>query len=166
MVRGLRCPVTYLLLQFADIHRYIPPCWHSVSLREKTLQAPALRPCAELSSAPWVGRHPHRLLRPDAPLHSRGFAPYSALGPQPQWLGASHFGLCSRSGIWGFISRFPPRLPSLPLSSRGEVPVSDTVDSATWVRRGLPVVLCRARRFPAWRRGTVQVYPVLPSNPI
>ena len=82
MVRGLRCPLTYLLLQFADIHRYIPPCWHSVSLRQKTLQAPALRPCTELSSAPWVRRDPHRLLRPDAPLHSRGFTPYLALCPQ------------------------------------------------------------------------------------
>lgn len=75
-------------------------------MREKTLQAPALRPCTELSSAPWVGRHPTDYYgRMPLSMHVV-LLPTWRFGPNIT-LGASHFGLCSRSGLWGFISGFP-----------------------------------------------------------
>jgi len=83
-----------------DIRRYIPPRYHSIRRTRKTLQAPVLRPCTELSSAPWVRRDPHRLLRPDAPLHSRGFTLYLALGP-PHCVGRFPFRALFTFGLLG-----------------------------------------------------------------
>jgi hypothetical protein len=60
-----------------------------------TLQAPALPPCTRLSRAPWPGRDPWRVLRPNASSRSRGFGPTWRFVPRLNQ-GASHFRHCSR----------------------------------------------------------------------
>jgi hypothetical protein len=115
MARVLGCSLTYLPLQCTDVHRYVPPCWHAVSLREQTLPAPVLRPCTELSSAPWMGRDPHRLLRPDAPLHAHGFAPYSALRPQSHAFGRFPFRALFTFGPLGVHFEVSPKTTIAPI---------------------------------------------------
>jgi hypothetical protein len=79
--------------------------------------------------------------------------------------GASHFRYCLHLRASGDSHQgWPWRYSPLPLASLRRVPVSDTVDSTTWGRWWLPLTPCRSLRFPAWRRGMVQVHPSLPPD--
>ena len=98
-------------------------------------------PCTRLSPAPRWGVLP-RVLPPIRHLAYAGFS--SLLGAFPQQ-GASHFGVCSASGLGGFGSGSPLAYSPLSLASRARLPVSPTMDSATWGRwwfAAIPTALC------------------------
>ena len=103
------CSLTQFPLQFTDIHRSIPPCSHSGSLRQKRLHAPALPPVRDFLALRG-GTSPPRVLRPTCHLpFGLVLFPTRRLVPNDK-LGASHFGRCSGSGIGGFVQALSPRL--------------------------------------------------------
>jgi hypothetical protein len=74
------------------------------------------------------------------------------------------FGIVHARASGDSLEGWPSKYSPLPLASLRRVPVSDTVDSATWFRWWLPPTLSRSLRFPAWRRDNIQVNPSLPPD--
>ena len=104
-------------------------------------------PCTRLSRAPQVGRDSHEYYHRSATSHTPGFGPYSALFPTG---GRFPFRGLFRLGLWrirpGSLLAYSP----LSLASRARLPVSPTMDSATWGRWWFAAHPNRALRLPAW----------------
>jgi hypothetical protein len=113
-----------------------------------------------------VGRHPHRLLRPNAPFRSHGFAPTWRFVPHTTTGALPIFGVVHARASGDSLEGYPSKYSPLPFTSLGRVPVFSTTDSTTSLRWWLAVIPFRQRRFPAWIEGILRLTSIgLPACP-
>jgi hypothetical protein len=131
---------------FAGLSRCIPLDCHPVS--HPTTTASRLRCFLLYAALPrsLVGRYSHEYYHRSATLHMPGFGPYLALFPEGRFLFRGLF----RLGLWRIRPGSPRVYSPLSLASRVRLPVSPTMDSATWFRWWFAAHPNRALRLPAW----------------
>jgi hypothetical protein len=131
---------------FAGLSRCIPPDSHPVS--HPTTTASRLRSFPLYAAVPRsaVGRHSHEYSHRSATSHMPGFGPYLAHCPKRRFPFRGVF----RLGLWRIRPGSPLAYSPLSLASRARLPVSPTMDSATWGRWWFAAHPNRALRLPAW----------------